>query len=215
MKIEILIADDHAIIRDGLKKIIEDTDDLQVSGEASNGNTVIEKIRQRDWDLIILDLSMPGRSGIDLIKQIKSEKPKIPVLIFSMHPEEQYAVRTIRAGASGYLSKESDSDLLLPSIRKVAQGVMFISANVAQLLAADVSPDSKNQHLHHKLSNREYEIFYKIVCGESMTDIAEDLHLSIKTISTHKTHMLEKLGLSNQVDLVRYAVEHKLFDFSE
>jgi two-component system, NarL family, invasion response regulator UvrY len=215
MKIEVLIADDHAIIRDGLKKIIDDTDDLLVAGEAANGNQVLEQVRSKAWGILVLDLSMPGRSGIELIKLVKADCPKLPILIFSMHPEEQYAVRAIRAGASGYLSKESDSDLLLPAIRRVASGAMFISPKVAELLAADVSPDSKTLHLHNKLSNREFEIFSKIVQGQTMTEIAEEFSLSIKTVSTHKTHILEKLGLSNQVDLVRYAIEHKLLDLAK
>ena len=189
MKIEVLVADDHAIIRDGLKKILADTDDLIVAGEANNGNMVLEKVRERDWNLVVLDLSMPGRNGVELIKLIKSERPKLPILIFSMHSEEQYAVRAIRAGASGYLSKEGDSDLLLPAMRKVAAGGRFISPKVAELLAADISPRD-NTHLHTTLSNREYEIFTRIVRGISLTEIAEEFSLSIKTISTHKTHIL-------------------------
>mgnify|MGYP006267284851 CR=1 FL=1 len=212
MKYEILIADDHSIIRDGLRKILEDTDDIQVSGEASNGNMVLEKVRERDWSAIILDLSMPGRSGIELVKLVKSEKPKLPILIFSMHPEEQYAVRAIKAGASGYLSKESDSDLLVPALRKVLQGSMFISPKVAELLASDVTPDSKDKLPHQRLSDREFEVFTRIVKGQSLTDIADELAVSIKTISTHKTHILEKMGMSNQVDLVHYAIEHHLID---
>ena len=212
MKYEILIADDHSIIRDGLRKILDDTDDIQVSGEASNGNMVLEKVRERDWSAVILDLSMPGRSGIELVKLVKSEKPKLPILIFSMHPEEQYAVRAIKAGASGYLSKESDSDLLVPALRKVLQGSMFISPKVAELLASDVTPDSKDKLPHQRLSDREFEVFTRIVKGQSLTDIADELAVSIKTISTHKTHILEKMGMSNQVDLVHYAIEHHLID---
>ena len=211
MKQEVLVADDHAIIRDGLRKILADTEDLIVAGEAANGNMALEKVRERDWDLVILDLSMPGRSGVELIKLMKAERPRLPILIFSMHPEEQYAVRAIRAGASGYLSKAEDSDLFLPALRKVAAGGRFISPKVAELLAADVSPAIASEP-HTTLSNREYEIFTRIVRGISLTDIAAEFSLSIKTISTHKTHILVKLGLSSQVDLFRYAIEHKLFD---
>jgi two-component system, NarL family, invasion response regulator UvrY len=214
MKTEVLVADDHAIIRDGLKKILADTDDLIVAGEASNGNMVMEKIRERDWDMIVLDLSMPGRNGIELIKLIKSERPKLPILIFSMHSEEQYAVRAIRAGASGYLSKEDDSDLFLPAIRKVANGGKYISPKVADLLAGSFSPDDHN-HPHTALSNREYEIFVRIVRGISLTEIAKEFSLSIKTISTHKTHILTKMGFTSHVDLVRYAIEHKLLDLAQ
>lgn len=212
-KMEVLVADDHAIIRDGMKKILADTDDLVVAGEANNGNAALERIRERDWDLVVLDLSMPGRNGIELIKLIKSERPKLPILIFSMHSEEQYAVRAIRAGASGYLSKEGDSDQFLPAIRKVASGGRFISAKVADLLAINVSSSDHDQP-HTRLSNREYEIFSRIVRGISLTEIAEEFSLSIKTVSTHKTHILSKMGFTNQVDLVRYAIEHKLLDFA-
>ena len=142
MKFEVLVADDHAIIRDGLKKILADTDDLIVAGEAGNGNAALEKVRERDWSLVVLDLSMPGQNGLELIKLIKSERPKLPILIFSMHHEEQYAVRAIRAGASGYLSKDGDSELLLPAMRKVAAGGMFVSPQLAELLASDGSSKS-------------------------------------------------------------------------
>ena len=210
MKHEILVADDHAIIRDGLRKILEDTDDLVVAGEAGDGNAALQKVRERDWAMVMLDLSMPGRNGIELIKMMKDERPKMPILIFSMHPEEQYAVRTIRAGASGYLSKEEDSDFFLPAIRRVVAGGMYISPKVAELLAHDVS--HKTSPTHAELSNREFEVLIRIVRGVSLTDISKEFNLSIKTISTHKTHILTKLGLTSQADLVRYAIEHKLLD---
>jgi two-component system, NarL family, invasion response regulator UvrY len=211
VKYEVLVADDHAIIRDGLKKILADTDDLVVAGEASNGHTVMEQVKQRDWDLLVLDLSMPGRHGLELIKLLKAERPKLPILIFSMHQEEQFAVRAFRAGASGYLSKEGDSDLILPAMRKVAAGGTYISPKVAELLATDISPNS--QALPHTLlSDREYEVFSRILKGISLTVIAAELSLSIKTVSTHKSHILIKMGMSSQVDLVRYAIEHHLME---
>jgi DNA-binding NarL/FixJ family response regulator len=211
VKYEVLVADDHAIIRDGLKKILADTDDLVVAGEASNGHTVLEQVKQRDWDLLVLDLSMPGRHGLELIKLLKSERPKLPILIFSMHQEEQFAVRAFRAGASGYLSKEGDSDLILPAMRKVAAGGTYISPKVAELLATDISPNS--QALPHTLlSDREYEVFSRILKGVSLTEIAAKLSLSIKTVSTHKSHILIKMGMTSQVDLVRYAIEHHLME---
>lgn len=211
MKYEVLVADDHAIIRDGLRQILADTEDFVVAGEAGNGNMVLERIRERDWDLVLLDLSMPGRSGVELIKLIKSERPKARILIFSMHQEEQYAVRAIRAGASGYLSKESDSDWLVPAMRKVASGGLYISAKVAELLAVDASPNVESLP-HTTLSNREFEIFSRIIRGTSLTAIADELSLSIKTVSTHKSHILLKMNMSNHVELVRYAIEHKLLD---
>jgi two-component system invasion response regulator UvrY len=211
MKTEVLIADDHAIIRDGLRKIIADTDDLVVAGEAANGNAVLDRVRERDWGLLVLDLSMPGRNGLELVKLIKAERPRLPILIFTMHQEEQYAVRAMRAGAAGYLTKESDSDLLLPAMRKVAAGGVFVSQKVAELLATDVSRPTTSLP-HTLLSNREYEVFRRIVSGASLTEIADELSLSIKTVSTHKSHILTKMNLANHIDLVRYAIEHRLVD---
>ncbi len=209
VKIEVLIADDHAIIRDGLKKILADTDDMVVSGEAMNGHIALDLVRERDWGLVVLDLSMPGRSGVELIKLIKTERPQCPVLIFSMHPEEQYAVRALRAGASGYLSKEGDSDLILPALRKVAAGGVYFSSRVAELLVSEAKPHAQSLP-HSRLSDREYQIFDRIVRGLSLTAIAQELSLSIKTVSTHKSHIMSKMEMKNQVDLVRYAISHQL-----
>jgi DNA-binding NarL/FixJ family response regulator len=211
MKVQVLVVDDHAIIRDGLKKILADTEDLIVAGEAANGNMALEKVSARDWGMVILDISMPGRSGLELLRLIKAERPKLPILIFSMHHEEQYAVRAIRAGAAGYLSKDSDSELILPAIRKVASGGIFVSQKLAELLAADVSGQASVQ-AHTHLSNREYEVFIRLVRGVSLTAIAEEFFLSIKTVSTHKSHILAKMGMTTQVDLVRYAIDHDLLD---
>lgn len=182
---------------------------MVVAGEAMNGAITLEKMRERDWGLVVLDLSMPGRSGIELIKLIKAEKPKCPVLIFSMHPEEQYAVRALRAGASGYLSKEGDSDLILPALRKVAGGGVYFSAKVAEILVSEATPH-KEALPHQRLSDREFQIFERIVHGMSMTEIAHELFLSIKTVSTHKSHIMAKMEMTTQVDLVRYALAHHL-----
>ena len=210
-KYQVLVADDHAIIRDGLRKILADTDDFDVVAQASNGNAVLEEVRQQAFDLLVLDLSMPGRHGLELIKLVRDARPKLPILIFSMHPEEQFAVRALRVGANGYLSKEGDSDLILPAMRKVAAGGVFISNKVAELLAMDASPSS--QALPHTLlSDREFEVLTHILRGSSLTDIANELSLSIKTVSTHKSHIFTKLGISSQVDLIRYAMEHRLTD---
>lgn len=211
MKIEVLVVDDHAIIRDGLRKILADTDDLIVAGEAANGNAALEIVRARDWDLVVLDISMPGRNGLELIKLLKTERPKLRILIFSMHHEDQYAVRAIRAGASGYLSKEGDTELLLPAMRRVAGGGVFISPKLAELLAIDRS-SSVGAKPHTSLTNREFEVFTRIVRGSSLTSIADEFSLSIKTISTHKTHILAKMNMTNHIDLVRYAIEHNLVD---
>jgi DNA-binding NarL/FixJ family response regulator len=211
MTFDVLVVDDHAIIRDGLRKILADTDDLIVSGEAASGQAALDKVRERNWDLLILDLSMPGKSGLELLKLIKAERPHLPVLIFSMHSEEQYAVRAIRAGAAGYLSKEGDAELLLPAIRKVVSGGFFINSKVAELLATDVS-STAHVMPHTLLSNREYEVFIRIVRGLTLTAISDEFSLSIKTVSTHKSHILFKMNLSSQADLVRYAVHHRLLD---
>jgi DNA-binding NarL/FixJ family response regulator len=211
MKIEVLVVDDHAIIRDGLRKILDDTDDLVVAGEAASGNTALEKVNERDWGVVILDISMPGRSGLELLRLIKVQRPRLPILVFSMHHEEQYAVRAIRAGASGYLSKDSDSELILPAIRKVASGGVFVSQKLAELLVNDVAAHTRLQP-HTRLSNREYEVFIRLVRGVTLTAIAQEFSLSIKTVSTHKSHILSKMSMANQTDLVRYAVDHDLRD---
>jgi DNA-binding NarL/FixJ family response regulator len=213
MKLEVLVADDHAIIRDGLKKILADTDDMVVAGEAANGNAVMEQVRARAWSLLVLDISMPGRNGLELIRMVNAECPRLPILVFSMHHEEQYAVRAIRAGASGYLSKEGDTDLLLPAMRKVAFGGVFISPTVAELLATDASPH-KEVMPHTLLTDREFEVFSRLVRGVRLTSIGDELSLSVKTVSTHKTHILNKMNMSSPVDLVRYAMDHKLLDES-
>lgn len=211
MKFKVMLADDHAIIRDGLRKILDDTDDFEVAAQASNGNAVLDEVRLQAFDLLVLDLSMPGRHGLELIKLVRDARPKLPILIFSMHPEEQFAVRALRGGANGYLSKEGDSDLILPAMRKVVSGGMFISSKVAELLAMDASPSS--QALPHTLlSDREFEVLTHILRGSSLTDIANELSLSIKTVSTHKSHIFTKLGITTQVDLIRYAMEHRLTD---
>ncbi len=210
-KVDVLVADDHAIIRNGLRNILDDTADLCCAATADNGNTLLSLVRERDWGLLVLDLSMPGRNGLELIKLVKAERPRLPILVFTMHQEEQYAVRAIRAGAAGYLTKESDGELLLLAMRKVAAGGVYVNAKVAELLATEVS-HSHAAPTHTFLSNREFEIFTRIVNGRSLTEIAEELALSVKTVSTHKSHILEKMGLTHQVDLVRYALNHGLVD---
>jgi DNA-binding NarL/FixJ family response regulator len=207
--ITILVADDHAIVREGLKQLLTKTGDMTVGGEARTGQDVLHLVRSRDWDLLLLDMSMPGRNGIDLIKQVKAEKPKLPILVLSMHQEHQYAVRALRAGAAGYLNKDSASELLVSAIRKVVGGGVFVSEAAVQLLARDTMRDV-DAPLHTLLSDREFEVFRMIVQGKTVTAIAGDLALSVKTVSTHKTHLMEKLKLSNQADLVRYALEHRL-----
>jgi len=208
-KIEILIADDHAIIRDGLKQIFGDTDDIVVAGEAANGQETIEKVRLRDWDALVLDMSMPGKNGLDLIRHIKCEKPQLPILVLSMHGEEQFALRALRAGTSGYLTKECDSELLVAALRKVASGGVYVSAELAEQMARERMPHSE-QPPHTLLSEREYQVFLMIVEGQGLTQIADQLSLSVKTVSTHKTRILQKMDMTNQAELVRYAIAHHL-----
>jgi DNA-binding NarL/FixJ family response regulator len=209
--ITVLVADDHAIVREGLKQILARTGDLFVGGEARNAHEVMRVVRERDWDVLLMDMSMPGRSGIDLIKQVKSEKPKLPILVLSMHQEHQYAVRAIRAGASGYLNKDSASEMLVSAIRKVVAGGMFVSETAGELLARDTKRGA-DVPLHTLLSDREFQVFSMIVQGKTVTDIAAELTLSVKTVSTHKTHVLEKMQVSNPAELVRYAIAYQLLD---
>jgi len=210
----VLLADDHAIIRDGVKQILADTDDLVVAGEAANGAEVLKLIAEQHWDLLVLDISMPGKSGLELIKLVRQEKPRLPILIFSMHQEEQYALRALHAGAAGYLTKESDSEVLIAAMRKVAAGGVHVSEKVAQLLARERMPN-KDELPHTRLSNREFQIFEKIVAGVRLTDIADELNLSIKTVSTHKSRILQKMGMSSDTELVRYAIAKGLATMPE
>jgi DNA-binding NarL/FixJ family response regulator len=209
--IRIVIADDHAIVREGLKRIVSSAADMEVVGEAANGLDVMQRVRELSFDLLMLDLSMPGRSGMELIKLVRTERPALRVLVLSMHQELQYAVRAIRSGASGYLTKESAPDQLVQAIRKIAAGGAFISAEVAEQLALSAMPDSEAAP-HESLSNREFEVFRGLVAGTSVTDIANQLKLSIKTVSTHKANLMHKMGLHNPSDLVRYALKHGLAD---
>ena len=207
--IRLLIADDHAIMRDGLKRILEGHDDFEVVGEAIDGFQTMEWVRKGGFDVLLLDLSMPGKSGVDLIKQIKDYAPKLPLLVLTMHEEELYAVRTIRAGASGYITKESAATLLIEAIRRIALGRLFISPQVAEQLALNLM--ANNDKLPHtKLSDREFEVFQLLAAGISVTNIAEKLYLSVKTVSTHKTRILQKFGAHSLADLIKYAISHDL-----
>lgn len=210
-KRSVLLADDHAIIRDGLKQIIDDTEDFVVAGQAANGTEAMQLLHEKDWAILILDISMPGRNGLDLIRIIKEEKPGLPVLILSMHHEEQYAVRALRAGASGYLTKETDGEILVAAVRKIANGGVYVSQKVAELMVQGIQPQS-GLLPHKNLSDREFVVFSMIVAGRGLTDIAGELSLSVKTVSTHKTHILQKMNMTNVAELVRYAVSHHLVE---
>lgn len=209
--IRIVVADDHTIVREGLKQLLGAPGDFEVVGEASDGHEVMERVRTLEFDVLLLDMSMPGKSGIELIKQVRAEKPKLKILVLSMHEEHQYAVRAIRAGASGYLTKESASRQLVEALRKVAGGGAFISAEVAQQLALGAMPDAKGP-LHASLSDREFQIFRLLAEGKSVSDIAERLSLSVKTVSTHKANILHKMNMSTPAELIRYALAHRLVE---
>ena len=202
--IRVLIADDHEIVRDGLKRILAATTDIEVAAEAARGDEALALVRGNDYDVALIDMSMPGLSGIDLVKRLHAEKPRLRLLVLSMHGEHQYAVRALKAGASGYLTKDSASERLLGAIRKVAAGGVHISE------AAAASIVSQDKATHEALSDREFEVMRLLVEGLSPTDIGERLHLSVKTVSTHKARILEKLKLGSTAELVRYAMENKL-----
>jgi DNA-binding NarL/FixJ family response regulator len=209
--IRLLLADDHALVRDGLMRILAAASDIEVAGEAGNGDETLALVKEHDFDLALIDLSMPGLSGLDLIKRLKLEKPKLRILVLSMHGEKQYAARALKAGASGYLTKDSAAAQLLGAIRKVAGGGVHITeAAAAQLLGAGSAAGDAPPHT--SLSDREFEVFRQLVAGRSITEIAEGLHVSVKTISTHKARILEKMGLASTAELVRYAIEHRLLD---
>jgi DNA-binding NarL/FixJ family response regulator len=209
--IRTVVADDHPIVREGLKQLLSATPDVSVVGEAQNGREVLERVRALDFDVLLLDMSMPGKSGIELIKQVRAEKPKLRVLVLSMHEEEQYAVRAIKAGASGYLTKESATAQLVSAIRKVASGGAFITDSVAQQLALGAMPQTEGPP-HGTLSDREFQVFREIVSGKAVTDIAAELNLSVKTVSTHKARIMQKMNMSNPAELIRYAIHHRLVD---
>ena len=209
--IKILIADDHPVVRKGLKEIIEETPGMMVGDEASNGQETIEKVRESDFDIVLLDISMPGRSGLEILKELKSEKPDLSVLILSMHPEEQYAVRVLKAGASGYLTKESAPDELIAAIRKASIGRKYVSSSLAEKLAFYLEIDAEKP-LHETLSDREYEVMRMIASGKTPTEIAEKLFLSIKTISTYRSRILEKMGMKSNAELTHYALKNRLVE---
>lgn len=210
--IRVVIADDHTILREGLKQLLLASEDLTVVGEAADGHEVLREIRSREFDVLLLDMSMPGKSGMELIKQVKAERPKLRILVLSMHEEHQYAVRAIRSGASGYLTKESAATQLVTAIRKVAGGGAFISAEVAEQLALSAMPHHAEGPPHVALSDREYQVFRLLVEGTAVSEIAQKLNLSVKTVSTHKARLMEKLAIDNAADLVRYAMKHGLSD---
>jgi len=209
--IRVLIADDHAIVREGLKQILADTKDIVVAGEAKNGQEAVKLARNGDCQVMLLDISMPDRSGIEVLKQIKKEMPQLAVLMLSMHREDLYAIRSLKAGASGYLNKQSAPNELVTAIRLVADGLKYISPEMAQVLARQIGED-QDAPLHETLSDREYQTLTMIASGKSVGDIAEELSLSAKTVSEYRTRLLAKMKLKNSSELTHYAIKHQLID---
>ena len=208
---KILIADDHKILRDGLKRILSDTDDFVVAGEAGSSREVLKKVRKESYDVLLLDISMPGISGMDIIKDVKSESPGCAILILSTFPEEQYAMRALRAGASGYLTKESATDSLIEAIQKVSNGNRYISSSLAERLAFNLGGRSEMVG-HERLSDREYQVMCMIASGKPVSKIADELSLSVKTISTNRSRLLKKMGMKNNAEVTHYAIKTGLVE---
>ncbi|HEX5613064.1 MAG TPA: response regulator transcription factor [Burkholderiales bacterium] len=206
---KVLIADDHAVVRKGLRQILAEERDISVVGEAKNGHETLEMSRRLDWDVAVVDYAMPGRGGVELLKEIKRHHPKRPVLVLSMYPEEWHAVQVLRAGGAGYLSKESATEELTAAIRKVAKGGRYVSPALAEKLASGLAPD-RARAPHETLSDREYRVLWLLASGKPISQIAQEMFLSPSTISTYRTRILRKLGLANNAQLVQYAVQHQL-----
>ena len=209
--IKILIADDHAVVRRGLKQNLAEEPNMAVFGEACNAQEVLKNVREQNWDIVILDITMPDRSGLEVLKELKNIRPKLPVLILSIHPEEQYAVRVLKAGAAGYMTKESAPEELVKAVRKVIKGSKYISPSLAEKLAFDLETDSEKP-LHEALSNREYQVMCMIASGKTVKEIAKELYLSVKTISTHRARILEKMKMKTNAELTHYAIKNRLVD---
>ncbi len=209
--IRLVIADDHTIVREGLRQLLGGAGGFDIVGEARDGAETMQRVRELDFDVLLLDMSMPGRAGMDLIRQVRAERPRVRILVLSMHQEHQYAIRAIRAGASGYLTKESAARELATALRKVASGGAYITPEVAEQLALGAMPSS-DALPHTTLSDREFQVLRMLVSGKSVSDIAGALTLSVKTVSTHKARLMQKLGVSNTSEMFRYAIQHRLVD---
>jgi len=206
-----LIADDHAVVRKGLKQILQDAFPSALIEEVADAEELLKKVNKEEWDTVISDISMPGRSGLDLLRDLQQLRPELPVLVLSMHPEDQYATRVLKAGAAGYMNKETAPKELVKAVRKVLAGGRYVSAALAEKLAADLSADAARLP-HEKLSHHEFEVLRMIPSGKTVSQIAEELHLSVTTVSTHRARILEKMGMENNADLMRYALHNRLID---
>ncbi|MFQ6675987.1 MAG: response regulator [Fidelibacterota bacterium] len=209
--IDVLVADDHTLVREGLKEILSESSDIAVAGEASNGREVMVQISKYDYDAVLLDISMPGRSGLEVLKDLKAVKPNLPVLMLSMHPEELYAIRALKAGASGYLTKDAAPDELIQAVRKICAGGRYVTASLAEKLAFQLTGGLEG-NLHEKLSDRQYEIMCLIARGKTVSEIANELSLSVKTVSTHRARLLEKMGMKTNAEIMHYCIQNGLVD---
>jgi DNA-binding NarL/FixJ family response regulator len=209
--IKILIADDHPIVRQGFKQVLSETADLVVADEAGNGQEVLALVARKDYDVILLDISMPGKNGLEVLKELRITNTKVPVLILSIYPEEQYAIRALKAGASGYLTKASAPEELISAIRKVSRGGKYISSSLAEKIAYELDGDAEKAP-HDTLSDREYQILLMIASGKTVSDIADEMCLSVKTVSTYRSRILDKMKMKNNAELTTYAIRNKLVE---
>ncbi|MGH7598067.1 MAG: response regulator [bacterium] len=207
--IKILIADDHPVVREGLQGIIARASDMKIGGEALNGQEVLQKAVEEDWDVVVLDIGMPGRDGLEILKDLHREKPELPVLMLSMYPEDQVAVRALKAGAAGYMNKETAPKELVNAIRKIQGGGKYVSAALAERLAANLDEHAEAAP-HELLSNREFQVLRLLASGKEAHEIADELFISVKTVRTYRDRVLEKLNLKNEVELAHYAIQHRL-----
>ncbi len=209
--LRILVADDHPVVRQGIMRIIEDTPDMKVTGEAEDGFEVLKKLREQEYDLLLLDISMPGRDGLEIIRDVKRMKPNLPVLVLTMHPEKYYGLRMMQAGASGYLTKQNAPFELIEAIRKVTRGQKHIGDALADLLVSSKKADFEKRG-HERLSDREYQIMYMIASGKKVRSIAEELCISVKTVHVHRRHILEKMGMARDAEIIHYAILNGLLE---
>jgi two-component system, NarL family, invasion response regulator UvrY len=209
---KILLADDHAVVRHGLKQILADEFKRATFGEARNAQEALNLVWKETWDVVVLDITMPGRSGVDVLREIKRSKPKLPVLVLSMHPENQFALRVLKGGAAGYMTKESAPEELVGAIKKVLAGGRYVSTSLAEKLATYVSSADTQRPPQELLSDREFQVLRLIASGKIVSEIAKELSLSVKTISTYRTRILEKMGLRNNAELMHYAMQHQLVE---